>query len=290
VENKMVGWVGGTKIITMDTSYTCEEIEPSEENTVVPGAPHPSGTFGRWRYVPKHNVFIMVNSTTGNVYLYRHSAGSGGTSPSVQITAPGNGYLTNQGTIEVEWEVNGVPQSTQASEVLELEGANLVIRCSGAACDTITVNRDQTPPSVVITSPPSGAILHDEEVAVAWEVDGVPQSAQLSEELEPGANLIIRGATDAAGNTAYDTVAVTYSLDPPVVVIVSPAHGAELFATPAIVSWTVDGVSQTAQVTENLTEGMNIISRQSTYNGGTQSVSAAVKVYFDSQPEECLNP
>lgn len=246
----------------------------------------PTGGYGACQWEPYSGRIVLQVDTTFWVY----PIGATDTTTVVAITSPTDGLLTNQGSVTVAWEVNGVPQTTQTSETLELEGVNLVIRCSGAVCDTITVSRDQTPPAVAITSPQPGAILHDAEIAVAWEVDGVPQGTQLSEELEPGANLIIRGATDAAGNTAYDTVGVTYSLDPPVVVIVSPAHGAELFATPATVSWTVDGVSQTVQVTENLTEGVNQITRQSIYNGGTQSISAAVKVYFDSKREACLDP
>jgi hypothetical protein len=45
------------------------------------GAPDSStgtfGTFGRWRYVPEYNVFILVNSVDENVYFYKHTSGCG---------------------------------------------------------------------------------------------------------------------------------------------------------------------------------------------------------------------
>lgn len=372
VDRKMIAWVGGTKVITMDSTYTCSDVTANASNTVTPSAPQANGTYGRWRYIPKYNAFLVVNSTTGSVYFYRYSADppvitqepqgdtadigqtatfevaatgtlvlhyqwrkngvniSGATSATfttpildsadqgnqysviitnvagadtsaiatltlnsatvVAITSPADGYLTNQSTLSIAWTVNGVTQTSQNSEALEVEGANPVIRCSGMTCDTITVTRDQTPPIVEITSPTGGAIFHDEDTPVAWKVDGVSQTTLLTENLSPGEYLIIRSAQDALGNIAHDTVSVTYSLDAPVIQIVSPGQAEELLVSPATVQWTVDGVTQTTQVTETLQEGVNTITRQSTYNGGTQSVSASVKIYLDSQPVECLDP
>jgi len=44
------------------------------------GAPtsHASGgTYGRWRYLPEYNVFILVNAVDENVWFYKHTAGCG---------------------------------------------------------------------------------------------------------------------------------------------------------------------------------------------------------------------
>ena len=35
------------------------------------------GTYGRWRYLPEYNVFLLVNSVDENVFFYKHSAGCG---------------------------------------------------------------------------------------------------------------------------------------------------------------------------------------------------------------------
>lgn len=75
---KMVGWVSGTHVWTMDSTYTCTDVSPDAGNSVTPSSPQTNGTFGRFRYVPEHNVFILVNSTTGHVYYYKQSADPAG--------------------------------------------------------------------------------------------------------------------------------------------------------------------------------------------------------------------
>lgn len=120
VDNKMVGWVGGTKVITMDTTYACVEVAASDSNTVTPNNPSPYGTFGRWRYVPKHNVFIVVNSSDSSVYFYRHSPGTGSPPPSpptVVITSPSQDTTVSPATIMVRYTVNAVPDSQSFSLV-----------------------------------------------------------------------------------------------------------------------------------------------------------------------------
>ena len=144
-------------------------------------------------------------------------------------------------------------------------------------------------PVVEITSPLDGAIIHESSTSVAWTVDDVNQTSMLTESLTVGSNNIIRSATNSFGTT-YDTITVTRSTDPPVVVISYPTQSLELFSTPVPVDWTIDGVTQSSGNSESLSEGLNTITRQCIYNGGTQSVSASVKVYLDTQPETCLGP
>lgn len=40
-----------------------------------PAAQNPNGTFGRFRYVPEYNVFVLVNAANDDVYIYKHTAG-----------------------------------------------------------------------------------------------------------------------------------------------------------------------------------------------------------------------
>jgi len=42
-----------------------------------PPAPLPNGTYGRWRYLPDDNVFVLVNGVDSNVCFYKHTAGGG---------------------------------------------------------------------------------------------------------------------------------------------------------------------------------------------------------------------
>jgi hypothetical protein len=72
VSDKIVGWGGGgifalnpdTKVWTV---YNASG-EPS---------PNGNGTYGRFRYVPKVNAFVLVNTTAANVYFYKLTAGLG---------------------------------------------------------------------------------------------------------------------------------------------------------------------------------------------------------------------
>jgi hypothetical protein len=73
VDRKIIGWVGGTKVYTMDSTMACTEVASSGSNTVTPTNPTANGTYGRWRYMPRYNAFIVVNSTATNTYIYRYS-------------------------------------------------------------------------------------------------------------------------------------------------------------------------------------------------------------------------
>jgi hypothetical protein len=36
-----------------------------------------TGTYGRWRYIARLNVFVLVNSVDDDVRFYKHTAGCG---------------------------------------------------------------------------------------------------------------------------------------------------------------------------------------------------------------------
>lgn len=77
-----VAWVGGTTMYTLDprswkwTSYT-----PAAGNTVTPMATNSNGTYGRFQYVPAHDVFVVVNATNQDVYVYKPDFGPSSSSP-----------------------------------------------------------------------------------------------------------------------------------------------------------------------------------------------------------------
>ena len=82
VSGKLVGWAGGTSVYALDTkTWTWTRIYPSPGNTVSPTAPNSTGTYGRFRYIPSKNAFIVVNSVDENVFFYKLSAGQGTTPP-----------------------------------------------------------------------------------------------------------------------------------------------------------------------------------------------------------------
>jgi hypothetical protein len=66
--NLVVGWAGGSSVYLFDPDKkSCTEI-------AYPGGPGPqqqNGTNGRWRYLPKGNVFALVNDWAQNSYTLR---------------------------------------------------------------------------------------------------------------------------------------------------------------------------------------------------------------------------
>jgi hypothetical protein len=81
VSDRMVAWQGGGNVYTLDLDTNTWQVhKPATGNTVVPPQQTNNGTFGRFRYIPSRNLFILVNGVDENVFLYRLSPGSGETS------------------------------------------------------------------------------------------------------------------------------------------------------------------------------------------------------------------
>jgi hypothetical protein len=208
--------------------------------------------------------------------------------PVVTITSPTEGLFTNQATQNVTWTVDGVPQVTQLTASL-IEGANTITRSAiDAAGNTgtaaITITLDTQAPVVAITSPANGFLTNHNPATIAWTVDGVPQTTQLSEALIDGANTITRSATDAAGNIGTASVNVILDIRAPVVVITSPTDGLVTNQNPIVVSWTVDGVVQTTQLNENLAIGPNAIIRSATDEAGNVGIDTIHVILSRTQP------
>jgi len=72
---QLVAWSGGAPI-EFDTSQSAYQwVERSA--TGAPAEQIGNGTYGRWRYVERYNVFVLVNDAGRNVYFYKHTAGCG---------------------------------------------------------------------------------------------------------------------------------------------------------------------------------------------------------------------
>ena len=74
VIDKIVGWTSGPSLWTLDLeTLTWAEVKPAATNTVTPSKPCGTGTYGRFRYMPSGNAYIVVNSWDTNVFVYRLS-------------------------------------------------------------------------------------------------------------------------------------------------------------------------------------------------------------------------
>lgn len=70
--DRFVGWNGGAVVYTMDpVSWVWTRVDPAASNTAVPDSANSTGTYGRFRYVPSKGVFVVVNRTSSNVFVYR---------------------------------------------------------------------------------------------------------------------------------------------------------------------------------------------------------------------------
>lgn len=69
----MVGWVGGAPWILDLTTKTWRRSAADGG----PDEPSINGTYGRFRYVARLNVFVLVNSVDEDVHVYKHTAGCG---------------------------------------------------------------------------------------------------------------------------------------------------------------------------------------------------------------------
>ena len=73
--DEFVAWANGPDVYTLNAdTWRWTRHPPAATNRVVPGPAQQWGTFGRFRYVPSRNLFILCNGVKQNVYLYRLTA------------------------------------------------------------------------------------------------------------------------------------------------------------------------------------------------------------------------
>jgi len=77
--DRIVGWAGGSTVYSFNPATNeWQKHDPTTGNLVNPGNVQASGgVFGRFRYSKRLNVYVVVDSATKNVFLYRFSPGSG---------------------------------------------------------------------------------------------------------------------------------------------------------------------------------------------------------------------
>ncbi|MGB8275851.1 MAG: hypothetical protein WCF16_11375, partial [Alphaproteobacteria bacterium] len=69
---KFIAWKGGADVYALDSrTWVWTKIPPAPGNKVTPTNGTGAGTYGRFRYIPSKDIFIVVNSIDENVYLYK---------------------------------------------------------------------------------------------------------------------------------------------------------------------------------------------------------------------------
>ena len=122
--NQFVSWIGGTSVYTLTPpagdwktgTWTWAQVQAAPTNTVTPTAHNPNGTYSRFRYVPSKNLFIVVNGTNENVFVYKLSAG--GAPPPCDGEADWVGRSTASGVVyandfrtQAEFDIGVFPDS-----------------------------------------------------------------------------------------------------------------------------------------------------------------------------------
>lgn len=90
VIGKLVAWGSGSTVYSLDVASRTWAAHPAANN-VSPGSPYGgnyNGTFGRFRYIPSRNMYIVVTSIDRNVFLYRLSEATKGPAPSTAPLSP----------------------------------------------------------------------------------------------------------------------------------------------------------------------------------------------------------
>ena len=97
--DKFVAWKGGGDVYTLDpTTWVWTKIPPAPGNAVVPPEGDPNGTYGRFRYIPSKDLFIVVDSVDEDVYLYRLDNARG--AKPTMMPAPNIALTTSDAVVE----------------------------------------------------------------------------------------------------------------------------------------------------------------------------------------------
>jgi len=90
IGDRYVAWNGGTTVFTLNPdTWVWTQVDAAATNTVAASSltPNSNGTYGRFRYIPSKNAFIVVNNTTTNVFVYKLTAGGAPQAPGVTFTS-----------------------------------------------------------------------------------------------------------------------------------------------------------------------------------------------------------
>lgn len=219
------------------------------------------------------------------------------TKPVVTINAPTNGTITKEDSIELDFSVDDDTATTcnlTSGDDVELDlGSNAItVVCTDAfgnvGTASVSVIRDNTPPTVTIVTPPNNTLTNATSIVVNYTANddyGIASCSQpdgTTVALDEGPNVITVYCTDRAGNVGSGQITVVRDTVAPVVTITSPSDNSS--TTDATVSlaysYVDDGGGVTCTPANNsqvlLDYGPNTITVTCTDaagNVGTKSIS-----------------
>jgi hypothetical protein len=273
VSGKIVGWSGGNNVYLLDLGTNTWTVVSNFTNG--PGALTygGTGTFGRWRYSPTSNLFVVVNGISKNAYTFRLDSAlppAETTPPTVTISAPAGGSTVsatttvsanaadNIGVVGVQFKLDGVnlgaedttsPYSISWNTVSAANGSHLLTAVARDAAGnsttsggvSVTVSNsapptDTIPPTVSMTAPTNGSTVSGSSVTVS------------------------ANASDNVG-----VVGIQFKLD-------GSNLGSEDTSSPYAITWNTTTAS-------NGTHSLSAVARDA---GGNQTTTSAVSVTVDN--------
>ncbi|MEM6639752.1 MAG: choice-of-anchor U domain-containing protein [Pseudomonadota bacterium] len=197
VTDLFVGWVGGNDVYTLNPeTWVWQKITPAATNTVNGPTGTPNGIYGRFRYVPSRNAFIVVTATNEDVYFYKLSDGSGSPppppTPTINLSAQNAQVVSGNSTV-LSWSTafadscraSGAWSGTRAvssngetfTETVGplTQNSTFTLDCTGPGGDStesVTVGvADSLPePAISLNANPSNPVTPGSNVTVSWSV------------------------------------------------------------------------------------------------------------------------
>ncbi len=108
VSDRFVAWKGGEQVYTLAAdTLTWSRMAPAVTNIVTPSMPEERGTYGRFRYMPSKNLFVVVNDMEQNVFVYKLSGGAGSARPFPSLNLAASSTSVGVGeTVELTWSAS----------------------------------------------------------------------------------------------------------------------------------------------------------------------------------------
>ena len=177
VSDRFVAWNGGEQVYAL-ASDTLEwsRMSPAATNLITPSRPADRGTYGRFRYMPSKNLFVVVNDMQQNVFVYKLSEGSGSARPFPSLNLTASSTTVGAGaTVELTWSANDANsciaedgwagnKALASSETVGplSETTTFSLTCSsdvGDAVRSVVVTVSAAAPSVNLSATPASIVV-----------------------------------------------------------------------------------------------------------------------------------
>lgn len=222
VSDRFVAWNGGSQVYTLASgTLLWSRMAPAATNLITPSAPIKNGTYGRFRYVPSKNVFVVVNDMNQNMFVYKLSEGSGSSLPfpSLAFTASSTSVPVN-GSVDLTWTATDADscsatggwsgsKALSGSETVGplSESTSFTLRCSSEAGDAVRqveVAVSVGVPSVSLEGSAT-SILEGEILTLSWtslNADTCTAGGDWSGSKESNGSQVVTPANDSAYSLA----------------------------------------------------------------------------------------